>query len=90
MTNSVFSIYNCLQVQKIASSGGEQGSLVLVEAMEATISKILETGEVIPLRSSHQQSGGEGLHLDGFLVQQKKAHLAKRGGVQVHAAYPQG
>ena len=58
--------------------------------MVATISKILEAGEGISLRSSHQHSGGEGVQLDGLFVQQKKAHLAKREGVQVHAAYPQG
>ena len=56
--------------------------------MEATISKNLEAGEVIPLRSSHQRSGGEGVHLDGLPIQQKKAHLVRREGV--HAAYPQG
>ena len=56
--------------------------------MEATISKILEAGEVIPLRSSHQHSGREGVQLDGLPVQQKKAPLVRRVGV--HAAYPQG
>ena len=39
------SIYNCLQVQKRASSERERGSFGLLEAMEATISKNLEAGE---------------------------------------------
>ena len=39
------SIYNCLQVQKRASSERGRGSFGLLEAMEATISKNLEAGE---------------------------------------------
>ena len=35
-----------------------------MKAMEAAISKILEAGEEIPLRSSHQHSGGESVQLD--------------------------
>ena len=57
-------------------------------AMKATISKILGAGEETPLRSSHQDSGGEGVQLDGLLVQRKKAHLVRRENV--HAAFPQG
>ena len=56
----------CLQVQKRTSSGRGLGSLGLVEAKEATISKIFEAGEEIPLRSSHQHSGGESVKLDGL------------------------
>ena len=37
-----------------------------MKAMEAAISKILEAGEEIPLRSSHQHSGGESVQLDGL------------------------
>ena len=44
--------------------------------MEAAISKILEAGDEIPLRSSHQHSGGESVQLDGFPAQQKEAQLA--------------
>ena len=45
-----------------------------MEAKEATISKIFEAGEEIPLRSSHQHSGGESVKLDGLLgpAQQKE------------------
>ena len=44
--------------------------------MEAAISKILEAGEEIPLRSSHQHSGGEACQLNGFPVLRKKAYLS--------------
>ena len=56
--------------------------------MKATISNILEAGEQIPLRSSHQHSGGESVQLDGLPSQQKEAELVWREFV--HAAFPQG
>ena len=34
--------------------------------MKAKISKILEAGGEIPLRSTHQHSGGESVQLDGL------------------------
>ena len=51
--------------------------------MKATISKIFGAGEETPLRSSHQDSGGEGVQLDRLLVQQKKTHLVRREHVQL-------
>ena len=51
-------------------------------AMKATISKILGAGKETPLRSSHQDSGGEGVQLDGLLVQRKKAHLVRGHNAQ--------
>ena len=80
--NSVFSIYNCLQVEKRASSWWGQGSLGLLEAMKATISNIFEAGEEIHPRSSHQHSGGEAVQLDGLPAQRKKAPLVR--GEHVH------
>ena len=53
--------------------GVGRGFLGLVEAMEAAISKILKAGEEIPLRSSHQHSGGESDQLDGLPAKQKEA-----------------
>ena len=47
-----------------------------MKAMEAAISKILEAGEQIPLRSSLQHSGGEACQLDGLPVHRKKAYLS--------------
>ena len=49
-----------------------------MEAKEATISKILEAGEKIPLRSSYQHSGGESVQLDGLPAQQKEEQLVRR------------
>ena len=68
------------KVQKRSSSGRELGSLRLVEVKEATISKIFETGEDIPLRSRHQHSGGESVKLDGLPgpAQQKETQLVRR------------
>ena len=76
------------KVQKRSSSGRELGSLRLVEVKEATISKIFETGEDIPLRSSHQHSGGESVKLDGLPAHQKETQLVRRE--RVLAAFPQG
>ena len=59
-----------------------------MKAMEAAISKILEAGEEIPLRSSHQHSGGESVKLDGLPAQQKETRLVRRE--RVLAAFPQG
>ena len=56
--------------------------------MEAAISKILEAGDEIPLRSSHQHSGGESVQVDGLPAEQKEAQLVRRE--RVHAAFPQG
>ena len=60
----------------------------MLEAMKATISKTVEAGEKIPLRSSHQHSGGESVQLDELPAQQKEAQLVSRE--HVHAAFPQG
>ena len=47
-----------------------------MEAKEATISKTVEAEEnLMPLRSSHQHSGGESDQLDGLPAKQKKAQL---------------
>ena len=51
--------------------------------MEAAISKILEAGDEIPPRSSHQHSGWESVQLDGLPAQQKEAQLVGRGRVQL-------
>ena len=59
-----------------------------MEAKKVTISKIFEAGEEIPLRSSHQHSGGESVRLDGLLAQQKETELV--GRERVLAAFPQG
>ena len=71
-----------------SSSRRGLGSLELVEAKEATISKILKAGKEIPLCSSHQLSGGESVQLDGLPAQQKETQLVRRE--RIHAAYPQG
>ena len=60
----------------------------MLEAMKATISKTVEAGEEIPLRSSHQHSGGESVRLDGLPAQQKETELV--GRERVLAAFPQG
>ena len=44
--------------------------------METTISKILEAGEVISLRSSHQHSGGESVGWMGFLLNKRRLSLS--------------
>ena len=59
-----------------------------MKAMEAAISKILEAGDEIPPRSSHQHSGWESVQLDGLPAQQKEAQFVR--GERVHAAFPQG
>ena len=56
--------------------------------MEATISKILEADQELPLRATRQHSGGESVQLDGLPSQQKEAELVWREFV--HAAFPQG
>ena len=63
-------------------------ALGLAEAMESTISKILEADEELPVCSTHQHSGGESVQLDRLPSQQKEAQLVWREFV--HAAFPQG
>ena len=78
MTNSVFSIYNCLQVQKRASSGRGRGSFELVEAKEATISKILEVGEEMPLLPANSTQAERLVSYMGFLFNERRLTFQER------------
>ena len=88
--NSVFSIYNRLQVRKRASSRWGPGSLGLLEAMKGEGHNFQYFGawRGKPPHSSHQHSGREAVQLDGLPAQQKKAPLVRRR--HVHAAFPEG
>ena len=89
MTNLVFSIYNCLQVQKRASSERGRGSFGLLEAMEATISKNLEAGKEMLLFPATSTQAERLFSWMGFLHNKRRLPLSGEGMSIAHAAFPQ-